>query len=37
VQQARIELSTAVEMYRAMAMTFWMPQVEAVLAQMEAR
>ena len=37
VEQARIELCTAVEMYRAMAMTFWMPQVEAVLAQMEAR
>jgi hypothetical protein len=26
-------LSTAMEMYRTMEMTFWLPQVEAVLAQ----
>jgi class 3 adenylate cyclase/tetratricopeptide (TPR) repeat protein len=32
-QQARAELSTAVEMYRAMAMTLWLPQAEAALAQ----
>jgi class 3 adenylate cyclase/tetratricopeptide (TPR) repeat protein len=32
-EQARAELSTAMEMYRAMEMTFWLPQVEAALAQ----
>jgi class 3 adenylate cyclase/tetratricopeptide (TPR) repeat protein len=32
-EQARAELSTAMEMYRTMEMTFWLPQVEAVLAQ----
>ena len=32
-QQARAELSTAVEMYRAMAMTLWLPQAEGALAQ----
>ena len=31
-EQARAELSTAVEMYRTMEMTFWLPQVEGVLA-----
>jgi hypothetical protein len=31
------ELSTAIELYRAMAMTFWLPEAEAVLAQMEGR
>jgi hypothetical protein len=25
LQQARVELVTAIEMYRAMAMTFWLP------------
>jgi class 3 adenylate cyclase/tetratricopeptide (TPR) repeat protein len=30
-EQARRELSTAIEMYRTMAMTFWLPQVEAAL------
>ena len=34
-QQARAELSTAIEMYRAMAMTFWLPQAESALAQAE--
>jgi Flp pilus assembly protein TadD len=34
-EQARAELSTAMEMYRTMEMTFWLPQVEAALAQME--
>jgi hypothetical protein len=29
------ELSTAIEMYRAMEMTFWLPQTEAALAQVE--
>ena len=34
-QQARAALSTAAEMYRAMAMTWWLPQAEAALAQVE--
>jgi tetratricopeptide (TPR) repeat protein len=33
LEQARTELSAAIEMYRAMDMTFWLPQVEAALAQ----
>jgi tetratricopeptide (TPR) repeat protein len=32
-EQARAELSTAIELYRAMDMTFWLPQAEAALAQ----
>jgi hypothetical protein len=36
-EQARTELSTAIEMYTSMAMTFWLPQTEAVLAQVEGR
>jgi DNA-binding winged helix-turn-helix (wHTH) protein/tetratricopeptide (TPR) repeat protein len=32
-EQARTALSTAIEMYRAMEMTFWLPQTEAALAQ----
>jgi predicted ATPase len=32
-EQARTELSTAIELYRAMEMTFWLPQAEAALAQ----
>ena len=35
-EQAREELSTAIELYRGMDMTFWLPQVEAALAQMQA-
>ena len=31
--QARIALTTAIELYRAMDMTFWLPQAEAALAQ----
>jgi hypothetical protein len=31
------ELSTAIELYRAMEITFWLPQVEAALAQGEER
>jgi tetratricopeptide (TPR) repeat protein len=31
-EQARAELSTAIELYRAMEMTFWLPQAEAILA-----
>jgi tetratricopeptide (TPR) repeat protein len=36
-QQARSELSTAIELYRAMEMTLWLPEAEAALAQVEAR
>ena len=32
-QQARAALSAAIELYRAMDMTFWLPQAEAALAQ----
>jgi tetratricopeptide (TPR) repeat protein len=32
-EQARTELSTAMARYRAMDMTFWLPQAEAALAQ----
>src|SRR5262249_9585667 len=34
-EQARAALSTAIDLYRAMEMTFWLPQTEAVLAQVE--
>ena len=33
--QARATLSAAIELYRAMDMTFWLPQAEAALAQVE--
>ena len=33
--QARAALTTAVALYRAMDMTFWLPQAEAALAQVE--
>ena len=36
-EQARAELSTAIEMYRAMDMTFWLPQAEVALTQMAER
>jgi tetratricopeptide (TPR) repeat protein len=32
-EQARAALSTAIEMYRAMEMAFWLPQAETALAQ----
>src|SRR5262249_22915331 len=32
-EQARTELSAAIALYRAMDMTFWLPQAEAALAQ----
>jgi tetratricopeptide (TPR) repeat protein len=32
-EQARTALATAIELYRAMDMTFWLPQAEAELAQ----
>jgi tetratricopeptide (TPR) repeat protein len=34
-EQARAALSAAVALYRSMDMTFWLPQAEAALAQME--
>jgi tetratricopeptide (TPR) repeat protein len=34
---ARAELSAAIELYRAMEMTFWLPQAEAALAAVEGR
>jgi uncharacterized protein HemY len=36
-EQARTELSAAVDLYQAMEMTFWLPETEAALAQMEAQ
>jgi hypothetical protein len=36
-EQARAELTAAIDLYRTMEMTLWLPQAEAVLAQMEAR
>ena len=32
---ARAALSTAIEMYRAMDMTFWLPVAESALAEVE--
>jgi tetratricopeptide (TPR) repeat protein len=34
-EQARAELSAAIGLYRAMDMTFWLPQTEAAQAQVE--
>jgi tetratricopeptide (TPR) repeat protein len=34
-QQAHTALSTAIDLYRAMDMTLWLPQAEAMLAQVE--
>jgi len=36
-EQARTELSAAVDLYQAMEMTFWLPETEAALAQVEGR
>jgi hypothetical protein len=36
-EQARAALSTAVDLYQAMEMTFWLPETEAALAQVAAR
>jgi tetratricopeptide (TPR) repeat protein len=36
-EQARAALSTAIDMYRAMEMMFWLPETEAALAQVEGR
>jgi tetratricopeptide (TPR) repeat protein len=35
--EARAELDTAIKLYRAMDMTFWLPEAEAALAQVEGR
>jgi Tfp pilus assembly protein PilF len=32
-EQAGAELSAAIELYRTMDMTFWLPQAEAALSQ----
>jgi class 3 adenylate cyclase/tetratricopeptide (TPR) repeat protein len=34
-EPARLELTTAIALYRAMDMTFWLPQAEAALAQVQ--
>jgi hypothetical protein len=36
-KQARTDLLTAITMYRSMDMTFWLPETEAALAQVEGR
>ncbi len=36
-EQAHAELSTAINLYRAMEMTFWLPEAEATLLQVEGR
>jgi hypothetical protein len=33
--QARVEMSAAVELFRVMAMPFWLTRAEASLAQMD--
>jgi hypothetical protein len=32
-EQTRVELSSAINLYRAKEMTFWLPQAEAALSQ----
>jgi tetratricopeptide (TPR) repeat protein len=34
-EQARTELSAAIDMYKSMDMTFWLPETEGALAQVE--
>jgi hypothetical protein len=36
-EQARAELTAAIDLYHAMEMTFWRPEAEAALAQVEGR
>ncbi len=36
-EPARAELSTAIDLYRDMAMTFWLPETGAALAEVEGR
>ena len=33
--EARTDLSAAIELYRAMEMSFWLPQAEAALAEVK--
>jgi hypothetical protein len=35
IEQAHIELSTVLNLYHDIAITFWLPETEAALAQME--
>jgi hypothetical protein len=35
-EQARTDLSAAIDLYRAMDMTFWLPQTEAALVRADA-
>jgi tetratricopeptide (TPR) repeat protein len=37
LEHARAELCTAIDLYQSMEMTFWLPQAEAALAQVEGR
>jgi hypothetical protein len=34
-EQARAALTAAIDLYRAMDMTFWLPQTQEALAQVE--
>jgi Flp pilus assembly protein TadD len=36
-EQARAEISTAIDLYQAMEMTFWLPETQAALAQVARR
>jgi hypothetical protein len=36
-EQARAELSMAIDMYRNMEMNFWLPETEAALAAVEGK
>jgi hypothetical protein len=36
-EQARAALTIAITLYRAMDMTFWLPEAEAALAQVEGK
>ena len=36
-EQSRAALSAAIALYRAMDMTFWLPQAEAALVQVESQ
>ena len=36
-EQARAELSTAIDIYRDMEMTFWLPETEAALEEVQGK
>ena len=36
-EQAHVELSAVIDLHRAMEMTFWLPQAEAALVQVDAQ